>query len=67
MKRSTTRTRLALLAVAVGALLVPSALARPTAPAKSPSKPTLQATKPGTKVTYALYLAALAGTATTSR
>ena len=66
MKRSTTRTRLALLAVAVGALLVPSALAKPTS-AKSPSKPTLQATKPGTKVTYSLYLAALAGTATTSK
>ena len=66
MKRSTTRTRLALLAVAVGALLVPSALAKPT-PTKSPSKPTLEATKPGTKVTYALYLAALAGTATTSK
>jgi hypothetical protein len=65
MKRSTTRTRLALLAFAVGALLVPSALAQPTP--KSPSKPTLEATKPGTKVTYALYLAALAGTATTSR
>jgi hypothetical protein len=66
MKPSTTRTRLALLAVAVGALLVPSALAKPT-PAKNPSKPTLTATKPGTKVTYALYLAALAGTATTSK
>jgi hypothetical protein len=80
MTRHTTRTRTTLLALAIAAILVPSALARsipdpadgsidtPTyAMTTSPAKPTLKPTKPGTKVTQALYLAALAGTATTSR
>jgi hypothetical protein len=79
MTPRTTRTRTTLLALAIAAILVPAALARPipipddghiAAPTNtvttSPAKPTLDATKPGTKITYALYLAALAGTATTS-
>ena len=80
MRRRTTRTRTTLLALAIAAILIPSALARPAqrsddgngnaptyARSTSPAKPTLKPTKPGTKVTQALYLAAVAGTATTSR
>lgn len=60
----THRIRTTLLALAAAVLLVPAALAGSSS---SPAKPTLEPTKPGAKVTYAMYLSALAGTATTSR
>jgi hypothetical protein len=77
MKPRTSRTRTTLLALAAAAILIPSALARPIPDdgdivvpsaglSASPAKPSLQPTKPGMKITQALYLAALAGTATTS-
>jgi hypothetical protein len=72
----TTKTRTTILSLAIAAALVPTALARPIpipedgGVADEPArvlKPTLTATAPGMEITTALHLAALAGTATTSR
>jgi hypothetical protein len=75
--RTTSRT--AAFALAVAAVLTPTALAKPvpmpdgpnmevaaTAAATRLLKPSLQSTTPDTMITLDLYLSALAGTATTS-
>lgn len=76
MTARTPKTRTTLLSLVIAAVLIPTALARPIpipedgAVADEPAralKPTLTETKPGMKITRALELAALAGTATTSR
>jgi hypothetical protein len=76
MTSRSTKTRTTFFSLAVAAVLVPTALARPIpipedgGVADEPArvmKPTLSETKPGMTITPALQLAALAGTATTSR
>ena len=70
--------RTAAVALAVAAVLIPAALAKPipdgpdtevvanVAATTRPLKPTLQLTSPDSTVTLQMYLEALAGTATTS-
>ena len=76
MTSRSTKMRATLFSLAIAAVLVPTALARPIpipedgGVADEPArllKPTLTETKPGMTITPALHLAALAGTATTSR
>jgi hypothetical protein len=79
MTPRTTGIRATLAALAVAAVAVPAAMARPVpipddGPVVGtndvtlrPMKPSLPSTSPGAEITTSLYLQALAGSATTSR